>query len=173
MLETLGHLRVEDRCGLFVADPDAMPAASHRRFPDGYSLREIYQFRLMLELATLTLALPRIAAEDMGELKHLTETMLTGARQGQPVRAAECDTLFHGLIFLRCPNRIYQDVRKQLSREMQESQWMPMTLPDWVKETAQEHFRIVEALEADRREEACTLLESHIRAAAVRANVEM
>ena len=173
MLETLGFLRVEERRGLFVADPGDRPPAAHWRFAGGYSLREVYQFRIALEPAALALALPGLTAGDLDELQRLTQSMLAGARQGQPVRAAECDTLFHDVIFSRCPNRLYQDVRRQLSREMQDSQWVPMVILDQVRETAREHFAIVEAIRFGHGEEACALMEAHIKAAARRVNTEI
>ncbi|PVB60453.1 FCD domain-containing protein [Labrenzia sp. 011] len=173
MLETLGIIRVEGRKGLFVAATGGKRPADFWQFHKGYGLREVYQFRVGFEPDALALAFSRLTSDALRRLRGHAESLMTAARQGNAVEAAEQDTAFHDIIFEYCGNRIFLDIRSHLSKAMQDSQWVPMVIVERVRDTAREHLAIVEALEAGRCADACEALRTHIRAAARRCDLDL
>lgn len=173
MLETLGLIRVEKRKGLFVAAPAGRRPADFWPFDKGYDLREVYQFRVGFEREALELAFPYLGTEGRRRLRERAEALMGAALQGNAVIAAEEDTAFHDVIFDHCGNRIYRDIRRHLSKAMQDSQWVPMVIIERVRDTANEHLAIVEAIEAGDCSAACDALANHILEAARRCDIDL
>lgn len=173
MLETLGLIRVEKRKGLFVAAASGRQPAEYWPAGQGYSLREVFEFRRGFESNALELAFPHLRAAGLDRLRQHAQALMLAARQGNAVAAAHEDTAFHDVIFDYCRNPVFRDIRGHLSKVMQESQWVPMVIIERVRDTAREHFEIVEAIEANDCAAACRALKNHIRAAARRCDIEL
>lgn len=173
MLETLGLIRVEKRKGLFVAAASGRRPAEFWPAGQGYGLKEVFEFRAGFESQALELAFPNLRDEGLEQLRQHAEALMLAARQGNTVAAAQQDTAFHDVIFEYCRNPVFRDIRGHLSKVMQESQWVPMVIIECVRDTAREHFDIVEAVEADDCAAACRALKNHIRAAARRCDIEL
>ncbi|WP_299808425.1 FadR/GntR family transcriptional regulator [uncultured Roseibium sp.] len=173
MLETLGLIRVEKRKGLFVAAAAGRLPAEFWPSGKGYGLREVFEFRVGFEPQALALAFPFLKDKGLQRLRLHAEALMLAARQGNAVAAAEEDTAFHDVIFDHCRNPIFRDIRRHLSKVMQESQWVPMVIIERVRDTAREHFAIVDAIEANDSAAACAALTDHIRAAARRCDIEL
>ncbi|SON58095.1 putative L-lactate dehydrogenase operon regulatory protein [Hartmannibacter diazotrophicus] len=171
MLETLGIVRVEIGRGIFVSEPRSI--APGTRFAHSYSLREVYQFRAMLEPAAVSAAAGHLGPEDLAAMRANAEALAAAASDGDRVAAAEQDTLFHGRIFSACDNRLFRDIYVQMRAAMQDSQWAPMVIADSIVDTAREHLAIVEALEKGDGPAASAAMEAHIRLTAERCNVEI
>jgi GntR family transcriptional repressor for pyruvate dehydrogenase complex len=173
MLETLGLIRVEQRKGLFVAATSGRQPSDFWPSGKGYSLKEVFEFRAGFESQALALAFPYLNSTGLPLLRAHAEALMQAARDGNAVTAAEEDTAFHDLIFDYCRNPIFRDIRGHLSKVMQESQWVPMVIIERVRDTAKEHFEIIEAIEANDCAAACAALANHIRAAARRCDIEL
>ena len=61
-------------------------------------IEQIYTFRAMLEGLAASRAATRITREDLRQLETLIEEGAQAARDGDPLRNAECNARFHGLI---------------------------------------------------------------------------
>ncbi|SHM69562.1 FadR/GntR family transcriptional regulator [Roseibium suaedae] len=173
MLETLGLVRVEKRRGVFVAAPGGRSPADMWPLEAGYSLKEVFQFRASFEPAALRLAFANLTGPALQKLRRFTFALKDAALSGNSVLAAEQDTLFHDVIFENCGNRLHDDIRRHLSRVMQNSQWVPMVMLEQVRDTAEEHLSILAAIEAGDCEAACAALEAHIIAAARRCDIDL
>jgi GntR family transcriptional regulator, transcriptional repressor for pyruvate dehydrogenase complex len=173
MLETLGIVRVEVGRGIFIAAPDKSAPGERWRFPNRYSLREVYQFRKAVEPAVLALAAPVFTPADIAAMRAHALALEAAARTGNAVEAAEQDSLFHDLIYARCGNRIFQALQAQMRVAIQDSQWAPMVIIEKLRDTAREHLLIVDALEKKEFRAACAALEDHIDAAARRCNITL
>lgn len=173
MLETLGLVRVEKRRGVFVAAPGGRSPADMWPLEAGYSLKEVFQFRAGFEPAALRLAFAQLSGEVLQRLRRYAFSLKEAALSGNTVLAAEQDTLFHDVIFDHCGNRLYSDIRRHLSRVMQNSQWVPMVMLEQVRDTAEEHMTILAAIEAGDCDAACEALKNHIIAAARRCDIDL
>ncbi|TYC53037.1 FadR family transcriptional regulator [Rhodobacterales bacterium] len=173
MLETLGLIRVEKRKGLFVAAVSGRQPAEFWPGGQGYGLRDVFEFRAGFETEALKAAFPHFDHAGTQRLRQRAEALMVAAEKGNAVAAAKEDTAFHDVIFEYCRNPIYRDIRGHLSKVMQESQWVPMVIIERIPDTAREHFRIVEAIEAGDCDAACEALADHIHAAAWRCDIEL
>ncbi|MBD8890726.1 FCD domain-containing protein [Roseibium litorale] len=173
MLETLGLVRVEKRKGVFVAAPGGRSPADMWPLEAGYALKEVFQFRVSFEPAALRLAFPNLKGAALQRLRAYADALKVAASNGNSVLAAEQDTLFHDVIFEHCGNHLYDDIRRHLSRVMQNSQWVPMVMLEQVRDTAEEHMSILAAIEAGDCDAACAALENHIIAAARRCDLDI
>lgn len=173
MLEALGLVRVEQRRGLFVAAASGLQPADLWSHGTGYSLEETYQFRMAMEPQVLRLAMPAITGDVKWRLWRSVEALMAAARTGRSVEAAEQDTLFHDLIVEACGNRIFQSMHRQMAREFQSSQWVPMVRMESMVETAAEHLAIMEAVDRLDRDAACRAMAAHIQGAARRAGIDL
>ena len=61
-------------------------------------IEQIYTFRAMLEGLAAARAATRISPEDLRDLESLIEEGAQAAREGDPLRNAECNARFHSLI---------------------------------------------------------------------------
>ncbi|MBP1845517.1 GntR family transcriptional repressor for pyruvate dehydrogenase complex [Rhizobium petrolearium] len=171
MLETLGLLQVEVGRGAFVAEPKTFSPLDRWRFSTGYSLQEVYEYRRTVEPVALAMAASRFSQEDIAALRASAEALASHARTGNSVKAAEQDTLFHAMIYDHCGNRIFQEIHDRMGEAIRSSQWVPMVILEMMTDTAREHMRIVEALEAKDITGACAALVAHIDAAAHRCGI--
>ncbi|NVK33469.1 MAG: FadR family transcriptional regulator [Rhodobacteraceae bacterium] len=173
MLETLGLIRVEQRRGLFVAEPERRRPMDYWPNNEGYSLHDVYQFRAKFEPAALALAYGNMDDGVVARLRLSAEALTEAAQKGDAVAAAEQDTLFHDLIFESCGNELYKDMRQHMAKLIQDSQWVPMVIIECVADTAREHGQIVAAILDKDCSAACAALEAHIISAARRCDIDL
>lgn len=171
MLETLGYLRVEVGRGAFVAEPKEFLPQDRWRFSTQCSLKEVYEYRRAVEPAALAMAFNHFTASDLAALRAASEALAEHARECNSVKAAEQDTIFHSMIYDLCGNRIFQEMHDVMEEAIRGSQWVPMVIVEMMNDTAEEHMRIVEALEAGNVTEACAALVHHIDRAAFRCGI--
>jgi GntR family transcriptional repressor for pyruvate dehydrogenase complex len=171
MLETLGFLQVEIGRGAFVAEPTAFAPQDRWRFNTDYSLKEIYEYRRAVEPAALAMAARHFTPEHIAALRLSAEQLGQAARERNSLKAAEQDTLFHTMIYEQCGNRLLQEMHDRLEAAIQGSQWVPMVIVEMMTDTALEHMRVVQALEAGNIPAACSALSHHIERAAYRCGI--
>lgn len=171
MLETLGLLQVEVGRGAFVAEPRTFAPLDRWRFTTDYSLKEVYECRRAVEPAALAMAFAQFPPDVIAVMRASAEAIAEHARDGNSIKAAEQDTLFHATIYDHCGNRIFQEMHDRLEEAIRGSQWVPMVILEMMTDTAHEHMQIVKALEARDLSGACAALVDHIDRAAVRCGI--
>jgi len=103
-LESLGVLETRRGVGVFVKEFSFKPLLDNLAYGLQASLRdidELRQIRLVLETGLIDKTIEMISAEDLSELRQVTERMRARAEKNQDF--AEEDQLFHKLLF-RCQN---------------------------------------------------------------------
>jgi DNA-binding FadR family transcriptional regulator len=106
-LESLGMLETRRGIGVFVREFSLDALIDNLPYGLGRSLRdieEIIEIRRTLETAMIAQAIERMPAEDLRELREITDTMRRHAERGESF--ADEDQRFHGVLFRGLDNRM-------------------------------------------------------------------
>lgn len=161
-LESLGIVESRHGEGVFVAAfsfdaiLDNLPYA---RLADGSSIVDLLQVRAAIEVGLISEVVDRISPQDIQALRQLAEQMIEKARQ--KVMFAEEDGQFHALLFRCLENDFLSrllDLFWQVFRRLHEANYDSNVWP--MEDSAREHLKIVERLEAKDR---AGLMEMHRR----------
>jgi DNA-binding GntR family transcriptional regulator len=127
---------------------------------DELELRELYPVALLLE----GLAVRNAPAFERDQLERLREiNARLAASAGDSVTAATCDWEFHDELVRRCGNEQLLDTLRPLKRQLLRYEYAYMDDPSTVRGSAEQHAEVVDALEADDRERAASLVEANFR----------
>jgi len=174
-LETLGLVRTEPARGTFVTEGRGRGRGGNQRwrYQDSYSVHDVFGTRLMLEGTIAATAAASVSAEDIAALSRLTDEMEQFWQDGDLLANVEADLQFHSRIVRACQNQLlralYDTVRDLLTETQRQP--IPFTQSDRMKESINEHRKIVAALEDRQGTVARTAMESHIRNTAACAGV--
>ncbi|QPC88351.1 FCD domain-containing protein [Mesorhizobium sp. NBSH29] len=176
-LETLGMLRTEPGRGTFVTEL-GLPASRHMaRWPYAgvYQLANVYETRLMLESTIVGLSAAVMDAAQHDALDAATDVMASSWAEGDLLANVEADMEFHGNIAAACPNTMLADfyhfVRGQLTQT--QMQPIPVTEPERMKASINEHRRIIAALRSHDAAAATVSMREHIQNTAACAGITL
>lgn len=176
-LETLGLIRSEPGRGTFVAyGLDAGGTGSRRwRYADSFSLRDVFQTRIMFEAEIAALAALQIASESLDRLEAATDEMQRSWKAGDLVANVEADVQFHRIIVGDCGNRMLQALYDNVAGLLTETQRQPIpaTKTERMRESIGEHRTLIQALRARNQLAARSAMAAHIRKTAVHAGVDL
>jgi GntR family transcriptional repressor for pyruvate dehydrogenase complex len=174
-LETLGLIRSEPGRGTFVAyGLDPRGGADRRwRYADSFSLRDVFQTRIMLESEIAACAAHEIRSESLDRLKAATDEMHRGWEAGDLVANVEADVQFHRIIVAGCGNRMLQALYENIAGLLTETQRQPIpaTRTERMRESIGEHRTLIEALRLRDQNAARGAMKTHIRNTADHAGV--
>ncbi|WMS41535.1 FCD domain-containing protein [Acuticoccus sp. MNP-M23] len=174
ILETLGIIRVEAGRAAFVADGSGGGGSeSPWRYGAFYSLRDVYQTRVVIEGMAAGLTALAVHGEVIAEFTAICDAMDDAAASRDPVALAGADARFHDLTLSLCGNALFQKIYRDTRDVFVESQRVPMVERARLAETAAEHRAVLDAFRARDMDGARAAMESHIRNAAARAGLSV
>lgn len=152
-------LRELEQMGLVVSYPNR---GSSVRKIEPSDADEMYTLRAHLEAMAITLALPRLTDDDLNTLDRLVDEMVAAGANDDPELLTERDTQFHEFILERSGHGLLLRTWQGISP----LNWTMMTvirLKDRnLRELAERHRPIVEALRARDAEEAVRTVREHV-----------
>lgn len=152
-------LRELEQMGLVVSYPNR--GSSVRRI-EPQDAEEMYTLRAHLEAMAINLALPKISNDDLATLDSLIDGMIEAGENQDPELLTELDTRFHEFILERSEHQLLLRTWQGISP----LNWTMMTvirLKDRnLRELAERHRPIVEALRARDGEEAVRAIREHV-----------
>jgi GntR family transcriptional repressor for pyruvate dehydrogenase complex len=174
-LETLGLVRTEPARGTFVTESrgQGRNGSQRWRYQDSYSVRDVFETRLMLEGTIAATAALSVTQEDIAVLSRLTDEMETFWQEGDLLANVEADLQFHARIARACRNQMlrsmYDTVRDLLTETQRQP--IPFTRSDRMRDSIGEHRAIIAALQGRQAATARSAMEDHIRNTAECAGV--
>lgn len=174
ILATIGEITAKPSGRGFVsADPGEKPATPSWRFAARYSLREVYQFRHVVESYAAQLAAIGHTDPELAELKECVQTFRRAALAGDISLYAQADFDFHHLIMRICRNKLLVDMHQTFSSILLESQRLPTERRGNLMHAVQEHESILEAIAIRDPEGASYYMRKHISMAGSRAGLPL
>ncbi len=174
-LETLGLVRTLPARGTFVVDRDAEPEPqSVWRYDDAYSIRDVFQSRMLIEAELSRLAAGHLDAAALGRLEQAAGEFEAAWHDGDLVAHVEADLRFHRAIADASPNkmlrRLYHSVRDLLTESQRQP--IPNTARDRMMQSIAEHQEILTALRAGDGPRAEAAMRVHVGNTAICAGVD-
>ena len=174
-LETLGLVRTYPARGTFVTGPQtrARRDEARWRYSDDYSLREVFDIRMLIEGRLAARAAEAMTPTVIAALHSATDTMENAWANGDLLANVEADLVFHNHIAQSCPNRLLLQTYISLRDFLSETQRLPIpfTERDRMSGSIAEHRSIAAAIEARDAPRAEAAMIDHIRKTAACAGV--
>lgn len=123
---------------------------------------ELYDVRIVLELAAVERLCRAPAGQASPELEELRETWLSGERLREPPMVAALDERFHCLLMDAAGNREMARLHRELNERIRIIRRLDFTQEYRVEATYREHGEILESIFARNLVEAQQRLRSHI-----------
>ncbi len=166
-LETLGLVRTYPARGTFVTRPgtDNPRKDTRWRYSNDYTLREVFEIRLLLEGKLAAMAAGTMTKDDIATLNAATDTMETAWAAGDLLANVEADLAFHRRIADSSPNQLLLQTYNALSDFLTETQRQPIpfTHLDRMTGSIAEHRAIAAAIDARDAAAAHHAMVDHIR----------
>jgi len=125
-------------------------------------VEEIYEVRMILQYeAAARLPLPA-DAETLVELKAIHERYCRALEEGQLLEVNSLNDAFHRRIWLTCPNRYLADTIEQLWVETTGIRWYGVGDTQLLRNSRDDHQRMIELMERGDREAFVSLAVRHI-----------
>jgi GntR family transcriptional repressor for pyruvate dehydrogenase complex len=157
--------------GFVVSSEDDTLATPSWRFAARYSLREVYQFRYIVESNAAQLAAIDHTKQEVEELKDSIEAFRKAARALDLAAYAQADFDFHRIILRISGNKLLIDMHQTFASVLFESQCLPTERPGSLWNAVTEHERVVEAIAMNDPEGASYYMRKHISMAGSRAGL--
>ena len=172
ILATIGQIVARPSGRGFVVSPeDDTLATPSWRFAARYSLREVYQFRYIVESNAAQLAAIDHTKQEVEELKDSIEAFRKAARALDLAAYAQADFDFHRIILRISGNKLLIDMHQTFASVLFESQYVPTERPGSLWNAVTEHERVVEAIAMNDPEGASYYMRKHINMAGSRAGL--
>lgn len=140
-------------------------------FTARYTLREVYQFRLLVESYAAGQAALLRTEEDLDRLRDINEKMREHARSRSSAEFAACDMSFHQQIMQMTGNRLLVDMQLTFAKDILESHSRPSARKDSLEIVTGEHDLIIAALMRRDSDGAAYFTRRHIHMSAERAGL--
>ncbi|GAA4228573.1 FadR family transcriptional regulator [Sagittula sp. NFXS13] len=164
-LETLGLIRTLPARGTFVVGEKDTKAPMAWRFGNSFSLLEVFQTRLVVEVELCRLAAPQMTDDQLARLNAAATRFEEAWRSGDLVSHVAADLAFHAQIAEACPNGMLRAFYQSITDMLTESQRAPIprTEVDRMEASIAEHRDIYSALQAGCASDAADAMRAHIR----------
>lgn len=149
-LELEGFVVMLPRKGAYVADISIK------------DINEVFEIRTALDGLAAGLAAERITESELEQLERLLVEIGTSIEQGDLESAVEIDTRFHDILYKASRNDRLVGFIGNLRELFQRFRTISMGYPGRLKETIEEHKRLVEAISQRDVELAQTLAREHM-----------
>jgi GntR family transcriptional regulator, transcriptional repressor for pyruvate dehydrogenase complex len=174
-LEALRLIQTAAGRGTFVTDTAANEeeAISAWRFSERYELREVYEFRYLVESAAVRLAAIHVTDDELNELRLLHDQFKAKLKASDFMASAAYDYRFHRSIMVCSRNRMFVDIYDKFHKVFQQTQMLPFARKPRRWEAVVEHGKILEALQQHDPDGAAFFLEMHLLRATERIGVKL
>jgi GntR family transcriptional regulator, transcriptional repressor for pyruvate dehydrogenase complex len=177
MLETLGLIRSEPGRGTFVTYGQEVDRGAELRwrYADSFSLRDVFQTRIMLESQIAASAALSVTGDALNALVAATDDMQRGWEAGDLVANVDADLQFHRIVVAHCDNRMLQTLYDNVAGLLTETQRQPIprTRTERMVKSIGEHRALIAALQARDPDGARAAMSAHIRNTAMSAGVSL
>lgn len=124
---------------------------------------QITQLREDLECLALTLALPRMSEENVGELGKLAGRCQELAERGSRLETFRADSEFHLAIAAMSGNAYLLEALRRLDVKVLLCRVMLCLSEEKIRDSVRFHLELLEAMGRREVEEACALMRQHVR----------
>ncbi|WP_414474754.1 FadR/GntR family transcriptional regulator [Microvirga sp. M2] len=176
ILATSGVISIERGRGTFVRDfPNKEALSARERWPleQSYPPEEVFQFRYIAESYAAQLAAMNHTQAEFDEIQKNLEAFRRARQRSDYAMFVQTDFEFHQLIIKFSQNRLLADIHASFARVVNESQRLPLEVPDRFWQPVIEHERIVEALAMRDPAGAAYYMRQHLSRACARANITL
>ncbi|NLW06924.1 MAG: GntR family transcriptional regulator [Clostridia bacterium] len=149
-LELEGLVVMIPRKGAYVADMSVKDIA------------DIFEIRAALESLAAGLACESITEEEMEELERMLIKFAECVHKGELEKLVEADTQFHEIVYRASRNKRLVQIISNLRENIQRFRAISMGMAGRMRETLEEHKRLVEAINARNVELARRIAREHI-----------
>lgn len=132
-------------------------------------VEEIFELRTVLESYAARVAAIRLTDEDLAQIEKTLEESKRKFEQGQEVAAADLGRHIHNVIIRRVDNERLTRSLSELEAQYTRIRHLAAVIPGRFVESHQQHYQILEALQARDAERAAQAMSEHF--ASVRASV--
>ena len=126
------------------------------------SIREVLQIHSVLEGLAARLSCEVINEEDLKELENYVNKMEKFANKRDSSAYSEVDLKFHELIVNTCRNKRLIQMRKNISDQAQRCRISSLRIPRRLKESLEEHQKILEAFKTKDSKKTERVNQKHI-----------
>jgi DNA-binding GntR family transcriptional regulator len=149
-LERLGFLRILKNQGFEVTQPDPGQMA------------RLLKIRLLLEPTSIRELAGNTTVADLAELRRLADLVLKDATDGDMIARHRSELTFHRRLIELTNNPELAEIVHQLRAQSRIPNFRDLSRTPELREAAQEHYRIIDAVELGNADRAETLLRDHI-----------
>lgn len=149
-LELEGFVIMIPRRGTYVADLSIK------------DVNEVFEVRTSLDVLAAGLAAERITDEELEQMERLLVQIGEYIEQGNMERIVEADSQFHDILYQASRNDRLVGIINNLREQLTRFRSMSMSYPGRLKNTLEEHGRLVEAIAARDVELAQQLATQHM-----------
>jgi len=171
ILATIGQIVARPGARGFIVGTEDVRATPSWRFAARYSLREVYQFRHIIESYAAQLAAISHTEPEIEELKKSIEGFRKATQAGDLVAYAQADFNFHQTILHISRNKLLVDMHSTFASVLFESQRLPTERRGNLWNAVNEHEQILEAIAMSDPDGASYYMRKHINMAGRRAGL--
>ncbi len=178
ILETMGKVTIQPGKGVFLCTraQESVPVATSRR-PDRSFIAgketQIYQFRHAIEPAIAALVALNATQAQIDDMAAMMDEMRQAGMRGDILHFAQMDFAFHSQMIEAANNPFFIDAMRPFFDLFSESQRLPFSNQEGVRETMSEHESLLEHLRLRDPHGARRAMEEHVIATAARAGVRI
>ena len=125
-------------------------------------IADVFEVRAALESLAAGLAAERITDEELGDLQRLMVGVNISSEAGDLERVVQSDTDFHDLIFKASRNNRLVQIINKLREQIQRFRSTSLSYPGRIKETIEEHKKLLGAISDRDIELARNVAREHI-----------
>jgi len=166
--EELGVSRTPVREALYrLASTGMIKIIPHRGFIisrwSAKEIKDVMEIRVALEMLAVRLTIQRISPKEIDELKILLIEMEEAVKKEDITRASQLNTLFHDKIIIASKNKELSQAIEPIKNKIYHFRIISISSPNRLKESFEEHKKILDAIINKDIELAQGLISQHIK----------
>lgn len=178
ILETMGKVDVQPGKGVFLNTraQESMPVSAARRADRSFIAgkeTQIYQFRHAIEPAIAALVALNATQAQIDDMAAMMDEMRQARVRGDVLHFAQMDFAFHSQMIEAANNPFFVDAMRPFFDLFSESQRLPFSNQEGLRDTMDEHESLLEHLRLRDPHGARRAMEEHVIATAARAGVRI
>ena len=126
-------------------------------------IKDVIELRIALEIFAVKLAIQRILPNEINELKTLIVKMDKAVKKEDMMKASHLNYLFHNKIILASKNKELFEVTEPIKNKIHHFRIISISSPNRLKESFEEHKKILDAIINKDIELAQELTSKHIK----------
>ena len=178
ILETMGKVTIQPGKGVFLVTraQESLPVVPVTRFDRSFITgkeTQIFQFRHAIEPAIAALVALNATQAQIDDMAAMLDEMRQAGMRIDMLHFAQLDFAFHSQMIEAANNPFFVDAMRPFFDLFSESQRLPFSNQESVRETMQEHESLLEHLRLRDPHGARRAMEEHVIATAARAGVRI